>query len=120
MGNVVCERVTKLWVGAPPGGSQGHDDHDINLAKCNRSSIFTLCVCVSPPHERLVDGGPQVEDVITDGQVVFESEGVQNHTVPNRERQAELLVRITWDVDDKLVYITGHITNIYTGKQGRT
>lgn len=58
-----------------------------------------MCLCgpVSPPHERLVDGGPQVEDVITDGQVVFESEGVQNHTVPNRERQAELLVRITWE-----------------------
>ncbi len=58
-------------------------------------SVWKSHRCVWPPHERLVDGGPQVEDVITDGQVVFQSERLQNHPVPNRERQPELLVRVT-------------------------
>ena len=47
-----------------------------------------------PPHECLVDGGPQVEDVVADGQVVLQPEGLQHHPVPYREGQPELLVGV--------------------------
>lgn len=39
----------------------------------------------SPPHQRLVNRGPQVEHVVADGQVVLQAEGLQNHTIPHGE-----------------------------------
>ena len=50
-----------------------------------------------PPHEGLVDGGPQVEDVVADGQVVLQPEGLQHHPVPHREGQPQLLVGVAWE-----------------------
>lgn len=41
----------------------------------------------TPPHEGLVDGGPQVEDVIADSQVVLQSERLQHHPIPHGEGQ---------------------------------
>lgn len=48
-----------------------------------------------PPHEGLVDGGPQVENVVTHSQVVLKAERFQNNTVPDWERQPQLLVGVT-------------------------
>lgn len=39
----------------------------------------------SPPHQRLVHRGPQVEHVVADGQVVLQAEGFQNHSIPHGE-----------------------------------
>lgn len=44
-----------------------------------------------PHHEGLVDGVTQLEDVVADGQVVLQAEGLQHHAVPHREGQPQLL-----------------------------
>lgn len=49
---------------------------------------------VLPPHEGLVDGGSKVEDVVTDSQVVLQAEGLQHHSIPDRERQPQLLIGV--------------------------
>ena len=45
-----------------------------------------------PPHERLVDGGFQLEDVVADSQIVFQPEGRQQDSVTNGERQPQLVI----------------------------
>lgn len=50
-----------------------------------------------PPHECLVHGWAQVKDVVADGQVVLQPEGLQDNPVPHRERQAQLVVVVGWD-----------------------
>lgn len=47
---------------------------------------------ILPPHERLVHRRSQVEDVIADGQVVLQPEGLQDDAVPHWEGQPQLLV----------------------------
>lgn len=54
------------------------------------------CAVVLPPHEGLVDGGSKVEDVVTDSQVVLQAERLQHHSVPDWERQPQLLVGVSW------------------------
>jgi len=44
------------------------------------------------PHERLVHGGLELEDVVADRQVVLEPERRQNDAVSNRERQSQFVV----------------------------
>lgn len=39
----------------------------------------------------------QVKDVVADGQVVLQPEGLQDNPVPHRERQAQLVVVVGWD-----------------------
>lgn len=46
----------------------------------------------SPPHQRLMDRGPQVKDVVADGQVVLQAEGLQHHAVPHGEREPQLVI----------------------------
>lgn len=50
-----------------------------------------------PPHQSLVHSWPQVKDVVTDCQVVLQPEGLQDNPVPDRERQAQLIVVVGWD-----------------------
>lgn len=49
-----------------------------------------------PPHEGLVDRRSQVENVVTDSQVVLQAEWFQHHSVPNWEGQAQLLIGVIW------------------------
>lgn len=48
----------------------------------------------SPPHQRLVDRGPQVKDVVADGQVVLQAEGLQHHTIAHGECEPQLVIVI--------------------------
>lgn len=48
----------------------------------------------SPPHQRLVDRGPQVKDVVADSQVVLQAEGLQHHAVPHGECEPQLVIVI--------------------------
>lgn len=50
----------------------------------------------SPPHQRLVDCGPQVKDMVADGQVVLKAEGLQHHAVPHGEREPQLVIVGGW------------------------
>lgn len=43
-----------------------------------------------------MDRGPQVKDVVADGQVVLEAEGLQHHAIPHREREPQLVVVVGW------------------------
>ncbi len=52
---------------------------------------------VLPPHEGLVDGGSKVEDVVADSQVVLQAERLQHHSIPDWERQPQLLIGVTWE-----------------------
>ncbi len=52
---------------------------------------------VLPPHEGLVDGGSKVEDVVTDSQVVLQAERLQHHSIPDGERQPQLLIGVCWE-----------------------
>lgn len=40
--------------------------------------------------------GPQVKDVVADGQVVLEAEGLQHHAIPHGEREPQLVVVGRW------------------------
>lgn len=42
-----------------------------------------------------MDGGSEVENVVTDGQVVLQAERLQHHSVPDREGQPQLLVGVS-------------------------
>ena len=39
-----------------------------------------------------MDRGPQVKDVVADGQVVLQAEGLQHHAVPHGEREPQLVI----------------------------
>lgn len=56
-----------------------------------------LFAMVLPPHEGLVDGRSKVEDVVTDSQVVLQAERLQHHSIPDWERQPQLLVGVGWE-----------------------
>lgn len=43
-----------------------------------------------------MDGGSKVENMVTDSQVVLQAEWLQHNSIPDRERQPELLVRVSW------------------------
>lgn len=103
MGNVVCERVTKVWVGAPPSG------------KC--SSIFTHCVCVAASHLHMSvwwTVGRRWKMWLLTARLCSSLNG--SRTTPSRtgnvSRSSSLRLPGKQDADDKLVHITGHITKI--------
>ena len=50
---------------------------------------------ILPPHECLVDGFPQLEDVIADGQVVLQPERRQHHAVADGEGEPQLVL-VPW------------------------
>lgn len=55
------------------------------------------CAPILPPHEGLVDGGSKVEDVVADSQVVLQAERLQHHSIPDWERQPQLLIGVSWE-----------------------
>lgn len=50
----------------------------------------------SPHHQGFVDGVPELEGVVTDGQVVLQSERLQHHAVSDRECQPQVVAGITF------------------------
>lgn len=50
---------------------------------------------VLPHYKSLVDGLSELECMITDSQVVLQSERLQNNAVSYRERQAQVITGIT-------------------------
>lgn len=49
----------------------------------------------SPQHERFVDGVSELEGVVTDGQVVLQSERLQHDAVSYRESQTQVVAGVT-------------------------
>lgn len=49
-----------------------------------------------PHHECFVDRVSQLEGVVTDGQVVLQSERLQHDTISDRERQTQVVTGVTF------------------------
>lgn len=49
---------------------------------------------IRPHHERLINRIAKLEDMIADSQVVFQSEGIQHHTIAHWESQAQVIARV--------------------------
>lgn len=49
----------------------------------------------SPYDQRFVDGLAQLEDVVADGQVVLQPEGLEDHAVSDGEGQPQVVARVT-------------------------
>lgn len=64
------------------------------VSTCIRTAV-TMQV-TSPPHQCLVNCGPQVEHMVADGQVVLQAEGLQNHAIPHGEGEPQLVVVVGW------------------------
>lgn len=58
-----------------------------------------------PQHECFIDRVSQLEGVVTDGQVVLQSERLQHDAVSYRESQTQVVAGVTWK--DKRRWLTG-------------
>lgn len=92
---VVVTLELELQVG--PGDRLGSDWARV-LERLGRAGPVLL-----PHNERLVDGLPQLEDVVADGQVVLQPERLQNHAVSHREGQTEVVAWVTWKQEGSTV-----------------